>query len=222
MVSLRTTASRFLNASRVWPQPSAAYQSPKSWTARRLPIFSASLTTCLTRRCWRQGVVSPRHGGCRTPAPLSGARAITLCRWRVQRLGAAPMAPIAACAPGEAIDITLSFVAPLEAGNYRSTWRLADPGQNLFGDAVWTEFRVAIAAPAGAAVAAAAGARARGGAHRPCWQAPCRPQMRRWWPWRWASSTRPTGCACWPPRRRRTHSRPCRLRPTMHWRGLRG
>ena len=54
-----------------------------------------------------------------------------------QTLGA-PHHGRASCAPGESVDISFSFVTPLEAGDYRSTWRLADPSLHLFGDQVWT------------------------------------------------------------------------------------
>ena len=71
-----------------------------------------------------------------------------------QTLGAPHRMPAPACQPGQTADITVSFVTPPEAGQYISTWSLADPRGNLFGQQVWT--RIQVTAPVAAPLPAAA------------------------------------------------------------------
>lgn len=77
-----------------------------------------------------------------------------------QTLGASYRQPVSRCQPGEAIDITVSFVTPPMAGQYISTWSLVDPQGAPFGQPVWTRIQVAAppvaAAPRAAAVSMAA------------------------------------------------------------------
>lgn len=48
--------------------------------------------------------------------------------------------------PGQAVDLKVQFVAPLEPGEYQSNWMLMDADQNLFGVGTWADspFWVAI------------------------------------------------------------------------------
>lgn len=61
-------------------------------------------------------------------------------------LGASPAA-VPSCAPGQTVNLTLQFTTPAAEGQYTSTWSLADPQGNLFGEKVWT--RVSVLAPVG-------------------------------------------------------------------------
>jgi hypothetical protein len=45
-------------------------------------------------------------------------------------------------APGATVDITVSFVAPAEAGTHRGTWRMVSPGGVAFGTEPSVEIKV--------------------------------------------------------------------------------
>jgi hypothetical protein len=70
-----------------------------------------------------------------------------------QSLGAPHRLSAPHCRPGQMVDLTVAFVTPPEAGQYLSTWSLADAHGAPFGEPVWTRIQVAapIAAPAPAA-----------------------------------------------------------------------
>jgi|GEM_PF-3168769 len=75
-----------------------------------------------------------------------------------QTLGAPHRMAVPPCPPGQTVDITVAFVTPPDPGQYVSTWSLADPAGNLFGQQVWTRIQVAaaVAVPLGAAATLAA------------------------------------------------------------------
>jgi hypothetical protein len=78
-----------------------------------------------------------------------------LLRVEGHSLGAPASISVSPCAPGQAVDLSVAFVAPPEAMDCRSTWQLVDPQGNPFGDKVWTRIRVEAAAPRGIPLAPA-------------------------------------------------------------------
>ncbi len=74
-----------------------------------------------------------------------------------QALGAPQSIPVPPCRPGESANIAVTFMTPLAADEYTSTWSLTDPQGNLFGPPVWTSIVVA-AAPVAAPLPPAAAA----------------------------------------------------------------
>jgi len=134
------------------------------------------------------------------------ASGIRRTRWAAFRNG--HTTPI--CRPGETVDITVSFVAPLEAATTRvhGAW----PTQPKICSVIQSgrNFRSRLLCPW-----PRRHNRREQRRYLACRQVQCRPQSRRCWPWLWVSSTRRTRCACWPPQPSRTHSKPCRLQRTM-------
>ncbi len=60
-------------------------------------------------------------------------------------LGAPASIAVPQCPPGQAVDLTVAFVAPTAAEDYKSTWQLVDPQGRPFGQQVWTEIKVRVA-----------------------------------------------------------------------------
>lgn len=63
-------------------------------------------------------------------------------------LGAPAGIDVPACAPGQTVDLKVSFVVPEEPETCTSRWQLVDPAGKRFGDPVWTTIQVKAAAPA--------------------------------------------------------------------------
>ena len=57
-------------------------------------------------------------------------------------LGAFTEHPIPETAPGESAQISATFTAPNAPGNYRSSWRAHDGGENSFGVLIYIEINV--------------------------------------------------------------------------------
>ncbi|MBX3012426.1 MAG: DUF3380 domain-containing protein [Caldilineaceae bacterium] len=63
-----------------------------------------------------------------------------------ETIGAPPQVEVPACPPGEQIRITVPYVAPREAGLYKSTWQLCNHRGERFGDRLWVLIEVAATA----------------------------------------------------------------------------
>ena len=57
-------------------------------------------------------------------------------------LGAPQAVDVPACLPGADVRVTVPFVGPAATGTHRSTWQLANPAGQPFGEKIWTEIVV--------------------------------------------------------------------------------
>lgn len=60
-----------------------------------------------------------------------------------ESMGAPPQVSVPACAAGQEVAISVPFLAPTSSGGHKSTWRLCNNRDELFGDPIWVEIQVA-------------------------------------------------------------------------------